>query len=301
MMSSLSKSTLKQYASALKPWINFCQETSVDTFNPEISQVLTFLNLSFASGASYGTLNSQRCVISLVSNSKVGDNPLITRFLKGCFKLKPTVPKYTHTWDVNVVLDYLEGMGDFSQLSPILVTEKVVTLLALVSAHRAQTLSLIRVDNITKTAQGLEILITDIIKTSAPSRSQPVIFLPRCLDRPNLCIASCVEFYIKMTSPYRGGEKFLFLSTRRPFKPVSSQTISKWIKSVLKKSGIDTEIFSGHSTRHASTSAALRGGVDIDIIRKTAGWSDKSKVFFTHYNRSLSDSSNKKSFAAALL
>ena len=37
-------------------------------------------------------------------------------------------------------------------------------------------------------------------------------------------------------------------------KPVSADTISNWIKHVLIKSGINTSLFSAHSTRSASTS-----------------------------------------------
>ena len=64
---------------------------------------------------------------------------------------------------------------------------------------------------------------------------------------------------------------------------VSSQTISRWLKIVLRKSGI-TE-FTGHSTRHAATSKALQEGLTIDAIRNAAGWSERSKTFHFFYNR----------------
>ena len=40
----------------------------------------------------------------------------------------------------------------------------------------------------------------------------------------------------------------------------------------IKNTDVDTSVFTAHSTRHASTSAAKRRGVDLDLIRKTAGW-----------------------------
>ena len=76
----------------------------------------------------------------------------------------------------------------------------------------------------------------------------------------------------------------LFISFKKPHKEVCTQTISRWLKTTLSKCGIDTIIFKGHSTRHASTSTALEKGVDIETIRKTAGWSANSKVFATFYN-----------------
>ena len=44
------------------------------------------------------------------------------------------------------------------------------------------------------------------------------------------------------------------------------------MKNVLQKTGIDTQEFSAYNTRHASTSAANRMGVNIETIRSTAGW-----------------------------
>ena len=70
------------------------------------------------------------------------------------------------------------------------------------------------------------------------------------------------------------------------------------MKETLKKSGIDTNVFTAHSTRHASTSAANRNGIDINTIRKTAGWTDNSLTFVKFYNLPLS--SNEYDFANAI-
>ena len=56
-------------------------------------------------------------------------------------------------------------------------------------------------------------------------------------------------------------------------------TLSHWVKKVIEESGIDTNIFSSHSTRRASTSTALLRAVNIETIRDTAGWTkDKQTV-----------------------
>lgn len=49
------------------------------------------------------------------------------------------------------------------------------------------------------------------------------------------------------------------ISTKSPYQEVSKQTISNWIKWVLKKSGVDTQTFKTHSTISASLSAAKYG------------------------------------------
>jgi len=93
-----------------------------------------------------------------------------------------------------------------------------------------------------------------------------------------------LKTYLDLSSAVRNHDS-LILGTRKPFRPASSQTLSRWLKEVLSQSGIDTTKFSGHSTRHASTSKAHEKGISIDQIFKAAGWSKNSSVFGRHYLR----------------
>lgn len=105
--------------------------------------------------------------------------------------------------------------------------------------------------------------------------------------------------YLKKTSAIRPlNEDKLILTTRSPYHGITSQTVARWIKQTLLASGIDTNIFSAHSTRHSSTSAAERAGVSVDIIRKTAGWSSQSLVFANFYRLPIAEPVS--SFASAI-
>lgn len=64
--------------------------------------------------------------------------------------------------------------------------------------------------------------------------------------------------------------------------------MARWLKEVLKRSGIDDKIFSAHSYRSASTSAAFAGGVHLKEILETANWTN-AKTFYTFYRRELSN------------
>ena len=55
-----------------------------------------------------------------------------------------------------------------------------------------------------------------------------------------------------------------------------SATIGRWIKTVLTQAGIDTNVFTTHSTQSASTSKATAAAVPVDVILATAGWSTES-------------------------
>ncbi|KAJ8911242.1 hypothetical protein NQ315_012229, partial [Exocentrus adspersus] len=114
-----------------------------------------------------------------------------------------------------------------------------------------------------------------------------------------LCVATALRRYLEVTRPARTGDnQQLLLTFKKPFHPATSQTVSRWIKTVLKNSGVNTGIFKSHSTRHASTSAAARSGLNIDSIRETAGWTKKSEVFTKFYNRPLANPSH---FAETIL
>ena len=295
VMSSISASTFKQYDSALKQWSAYCSDQGCNYFTPTRSTVLKFLTSKFNNGASYGTLNTLRSAISLLSQEKIGEDPMICKFLRGVYKSRPTKPKYTHTWDVSTVLEYLKTIDiNNSSTSFKQLTEKTLMLIALVTAHRAQTFASIEISNIKFTNTGAEILITKLIKTSAPNRPQPVLQLPFFVDSPQLCVASTLRKYLSVTKDKRKDNKELFVSLRDPEKSVGSQTISRWLKNVLRDSGIDTSIFSGHSVRHAATSSASNKGIDIDTIRTTANWTANSQVFAMFYNRPIL---SKNSFA----
>jgi len=299
MLSSITASTLKQYSSSLKLWWEFCKINNFQVFNASVSQIMLFLQHRFTLGASYGSLNTSRSAISLISSEAHGQDKRITRFFRGVFKVRPQCPRYINTWDPAPVLTYLQKLAPIESLTLKDLTMKLVGLLALSTAHRVQTFSLINIKQIHHLENGIEIHIVDSIKTSGPGRKQPCLFLPYFANNVNLCVASTLDHYLDKTKNFRSeAEDYLLLSFRSPYRNVTSQTISKWIKSVLSKSGIDINSFSAHSTRHASTSAASRAGLDIERIRDTAGWTSSSNTFANFYHRPLQ---RKDDFAKSVL
>nr|CAH7762121.1 unnamed protein product [Callosobruchus chinensis] len=145
----------------------------------------------------------------------------------------------------------------------------------------------------------IEIKISKRIKTSGKNKLQPILTLPFIKECPELCVASGLEFYVKKTKSYRCTNCYLILTHKKPIHKATTQTISRWLKDILKKSVINTEIFCGHSTRHAATSAAFRSGINIDTIRNCAGWTETFDVFHKFYNRPVTE--NRIEFAKALL
>lgn len=74
------------------------------------------------------------------------------------------------------------------------------------------------------------------------------------------------------------------ISYQKPYGPVTTDTIARWLKTVLRNSGVNTDVYSAHSTRAASTSAAAASGCTIDEIMTHVGLAN-AQTFATFYNK----------------
>ncbi|XP_043482415.1 uncharacterized protein LOC122511321 [Leptopilina heterotoma] len=250
-LQSLASSTIKQYNKPLRLWWSYCKTRNLSMFKASVSEAIDFLTSVSKSIKTYGTLNTYRSAVSLVLNHDLGNNPIVKRFCKGFSVEKPSRAKYEDIWDPDVVLRYLSDLGPNSELSLEQLSKKLVTLMALSTAQRLQTLSKINLENIKVCDDAIKIYIPDRLKTTRVGKNQP---LPEGVDS-------------------------LLLTYKKPYQPASSQTLSRWLKEIMSMSGIDVSTFAGYSAKHAAVSAAKRKGLSIENIRAAAGWSHKSNVF----------------------
>ncbi|KYQ60563.1 hypothetical protein ALC60_00382 [Trachymyrmex zeteki] len=195
--------------------------------------------------------------------------------------LKPQRPRYDFIWNPAPVIAKLASIYPYEGIPLRRITTKLVLLLALGMGQRAA----IRLSQIS-ISEKIIIRCPDRTKTSAPGRYQPFFCFSRFLEQENLCIVRLTEHYIERTRALRPSScDSLFISLSKPFRAVKAQTLSRWIKQGLREAGINTETFSVHSTRHASTSRAAQKGVSSDLIKRAAGWTGESRVFANFYNR----------------
>jgi len=131
--------------------------------------------------------------------------------------------------------------------------------------------------------------IDKLVKQSRSGKAQPVLVLPAYPADKRLCVLSFLQEYLTRTESIRNSENTsLFLSYTKPHHPVYKSTISRWVKTVMTKAGIETVHFMPHSTRVASTSAAFRKGIPLGPIMAAAGWSAEC-TFATYYNRDVKE------------
>ncbi|XP_023316550.1 uncharacterized protein LOC106658044 [Trichogramma pretiosum] len=297
-IASIESSTIVNYEVYLRKWWSFCNTHNVDCFHPSVQDVISFLHAEFDRGLSSSALNVARSAISLIVDYDFAGDFRLKRFLKGCYKARPSKPKYNYTWDPKVVLNFFKNKGANELLTFKDLSRKVVTLLALVTGQRIQTLSLIKIENIKIEDERIVIFIPDRVKNSQKGVKQPVLYIPFYIQDVNICPASALKEYLNVTLTLRGEETSLFLSLNKgKKKAVCKQSLSNWVRKVLTLAGIDS-VFTAHSTRHSSNSAAKRLGTSIDTICKTAGWSKSSATFARFYNREIIDQSE---FALSIL
>jgi len=227
---------------------------------------------------SYSGINTARSALSSVLTvndcSTFGTHPLVKRFMKGVFEKRPSLPRYTCTWNVSTVLNFLGSLPNIEEITLKDLSHKVVMLMALLTGQRAQTLHALDISTMEMTENKITFYITEVLKHTKPGRhQQPVEFLAFEQD-PSLCIVLHIKEYLRRTSTHRDNQSKLLLSYVKPFKPISKDTLSRWVKETLLQAGIDIKTFSAHSTRAASTSTAEAKGIPIQCIMDSAGWSN---------------------------
>lgn len=290
-MKSWKPSTLKQYNVYLTKWLTFCQSAGKDPLIRDMLSGLEFLRRLFnKEKLSHSAINSARSALSCIFDKPpFGEDPLVTRFMKGVYNARPSLPRYKETWDVSVVLKFLEKWSPGRFLSRKQLSFKLATLLTLVSGQRIQTIHALNIDNMHISNESVTFTLDTLIKqSSVRNTSGREIVIPIYEVNKKICPVLCLKQYLKRTEKERKNSQ-LFIGIQRPYKPVTRSTISRWVKATLTLAGINTEKYKTHSARAASSSAAAKT-IDIAMVLKAAGWR-RANTFAKFYNKKIEDSS----------
>ena len=144
-MKSWSDGTTKQYAPHVRRDLSFCSENRLQPLNADVSSGAEFLTQYFRnSSCEYSSVNTARSALSsilpAVNGFTFGEQPLVKRLLRGMFKERSTFPRYTVTYDVKYVLDYVKKCSISSETSLELTSKILATIMCLLSGERSQTL-----------------------------------------------------------------------------------------------------------------------------------------------------------------
>ena len=128
-----------------KKWSSWCYRKQIDPLQCPTNYVLDFLACLYEEGYDYRSINYYHSTIfsfhGKIEGLPVGQHPEICTLLTGVFNLTPPQPRYSSTWDVQIVLEFLKNnwTGNKSLLNKNL-TLKLTLLLAVTSASRASNI-----------------------------------------------------------------------------------------------------------------------------------------------------------------
>ena len=254
-----------------------------------VPQGLDFLQSLLDGGLGYSALNTARSALSAVlilpQNVPFGSQNEVKLFMKGAFNQKTPTPRYVSTWDPSQVLKFLESWTPASDLSLEKLTIKTILLILLVTGQRTQIITSLDLNSMKKSSDSFEfaIKLTDL-KQGRANYKPKAILLKQYETNKKLCIFHYLSIYLQRTALLRKSFTKVFLTTKKPHRPVSKNSVSRWVKNLLGLAGIDTNIFSAGSTRAAATSKAMSQGANIDQILSMGGWSNLN-TFNKFYNR----------------
>ena len=282
--------TVRQYQVYIRKWYTLCVEKGWNKDDPSLNQCIFFLTQLFDRGFSYSAINAARSALSnilpLFEGVPFGQHFVVSRVMKGMYNRRPQRSRYTSTWDVDVVLEYLRELSPLSKLTLKDVTRKLVMLLLLTTSQRVQTLCSLCITDIIRSEDGNTVVfrLSKVLKHTKRG-SLGLITLNQFHLDPRLCVVRCLNMYLQKTCELRSSKcEQLLITTVPPFQEASTQTVARWVKEILCLSGVDTGLFKAHSVRGASTSKLFQLHTPISEIMKKADWKSEC-VFRKFYNK----------------
>ena len=118
------------------------------------------------------------------------NHPLVTRLMKGVFESRPTLPRYNSICNLSTVLDFIKTLGPNEELSLKNVTLKCVTLVALLSRQRCQTIHAL--SGMKETDGQIRFDISTLLKTSKPGKRQEPLTSKPYTYNSQLCVVKCL-------------------------------------------------------------------------------------------------------------
>ena len=181
---------------------------------------------------------------------------------------------------------------------PVLLTQKVLFLLAFATAKRVGELQAL--SSVVTFVHGdacLSYVPQFVAKSESLTRSIPRSFLVKSLsdfaagldDDLLLCPVRALRIYLDRISSLSPLRHRLFVSPRRPTRPLSKNAVSFFLRDVISSAGAsrpEVGRLRAHDIRGVSTSVAFHHNWSVFAVLESAIWSSSS-VFSSFYLRDL--------------
>ena len=305
-------STLEVYEGKWRVFAAWCSEealTPTELSPPQLANF--FLWLFNVKGYATSTIKGYRSMIATtyrhLGRPDPGKDNDLSDLIANLERRRPVVRSLVPRWNLPWVLKWLSSERfEPLSLAPLReVTLKTCFLLALATAARVGELHALstREDCLQKRQDGSYHLMTDpafIAKNRLPSvGSQSIHLVPiKSVDRSPFaqfqCPVRALRIYLHRTKQKRGGRTRLFLPLRENRQDITIQSISSWIRQVIKgayddlsPTGSKDLRIKAHEVRAVSASVALMRNCALKDILDAVSWKSDS-VFARCYLRDMS-------------
>ena len=116
----------------------------IDPLSCGVEPFLDFITSLVQEGLQYCSINIIRSAVSTthlpLEGAPIGQHPLEKQLFKGIYNSRPPQPRYSHTWDVGMVLKHITELGENKDLSLKQLSMKLAMLMALVSVSSVSEL-----------------------------------------------------------------------------------------------------------------------------------------------------------------
>jgi len=221
---SIRTSTKKKYSTYIDKWHKFCKTENLRT-RISANHIVNFLSELYNNNASYSAIKSAKSALSheicLPPFSSIGDHPLIRKFMKGVFNLRPPKAKCGFIWDVKVLFQYFDNLENNDELNDYDLTYKTLCLLVLLNGSRINTVHKFKTDEIIINDIGITITPSDLLKHSRQNRKNDIFYYKEYKDNKKLCVVSALKEYLKRRNlKVQDSEKHLFITYKKPLIPL---------------------------------------------------------------------------------
>ena len=291
LQSAIRNSTKRKYKTYWNYWEEYCQCNQLKLPNISAANIINFLSSMYDKGASYSVIKSAKSALShkysIPPYTVLGEHPDMKKFMQGVFNLRPPKTKTGFIWDVKILFDHFNMLGENATLNDTDLTEKTLCLLLLLSGTRMNSVFNFNINEIKITNVGITINPSAVLKHSRQNRKMDVFYYKEFTANDKLCVVKALTEYTKRRANKVDAKiNKLFITNKKPYHSASIDTMRNWIKKLFKKAGIHN--FSAHSCRSASTSKAAMLKVNLDDLLKMASWSNVN-TFRTYYQKEIKD------------
>ncbi|KAG8573399.1 hypothetical protein GDO81_012391 [Engystomops pustulosus] len=307
LKASRKKVTFAIYHKIWKKFVTFCGDNPPSQSNPNILQILDFLQKGLEQGLSTSTLKVQVSALGAFCDRPLAEHRWVKRFILASSRIRPQILRRVPTWDLKLVLDAL-SRPPFEPLDSANIknlTLKTTLLVAVTTARRLGEIQAISIKEPYMRVLSDRIILTldpgFIPKVTSRFHRAQEITLPSFCENPStsreaswhlLDVRRIVLAYIKATESWRlDNNLFIQFQGKNKGRKASKTSIARWLKLAISTcytqqgKEIPTDL-KAHSTRAMSTSWAEKRGASLEQICKAATWASSS-TFIKHYRLDL--------------